>query len=302
MIKMQAQTLIYNQAYGEPDVDRLGLMLIIATGMHLLIILGVSFVADDASNKVGMLSSLEITLVNNRSLNKIDEADYLAQVNQEGGGDSQEKRRPETIFESLLPLEQPVVTSLNPPMLQPVPKQLESRTEILTTSRAQKKVTAELLPVQKTKSEQLSAVELISRSMDIASLESEIGQTVQAYAKLPRNKIITARTKEYVYASYMNSWRQKVERIGNLNFPAAAKQNQLSGELILDVMLRADGTIYEIEVVKTSGHQILDDAAVRIVNLSSPFSPFSQAMKKETDILHIIRTWKFIGGKAMTAR
>jgi len=296
------QVLALNPMKNESDVDRLGLMLIFATAFHLLVILGISFVTDDVKEEASMVPSLEVTLVKNKSFADLDDADYLAQVNQEGGGDTQKKLRPETIFESLLPLEQPELTSLNPPALQPAPKQPNSRTELLTTEHAQEKIIAETLPVQKTKSEQLSAVELISRSMDIASLESEIGQTVQAYSKLPRNKIITARTKEYLYASYMNSWRQKVERIGNLNFPAEAKKNKLSGELILDVMLKADGTIYEIEVVRSSGHSVLDNSAIRIVHLSSPFAPFSQAMKKETDILHIIRTWKFIGGKAITAR
>ena len=296
------QSLAYNQMSAESDIDRLGLMLIIATAVHLLIILGVSFVGDAAKEDAGLVPSLEVTLVQNKNLDKLDDADYLAQVNQEGGGDVQEKLRPETIFESLLPHEQPEVTSLNPPALQPTPKQAESRTEFITTKHAEPKVASEILPVQETKSDQVSAIELISRSMDIASLESEIGQTVQAYSKLPRNKIITARTKEYLYASYMNTWRQKVERIGNLNFPVEAKNNNLSGDLILDVMLQEDGTIHDIEIVRSSGHSVLDESAIRIVYLSSPFSPFSPAMKKETDILHIIRTWKFIGGKAMTAR
>ena len=89
----------------------------------------------------------------------------------------------------------------------------------------------------------------------------------------------------------------KVERVGNLNYPDEARRNRLSGHLILDVALNPDGSINEITIRKPSGHKVLDDAAVRIVELAAPYAPFPDSFRKETDILHITRTWQFVNNK-----
>lgn len=92
----------------------------------------------------------------------------------------------------------------------------------------------------------------------------------------------------------MEAWRAKVERVGNLNYPDAARKQNLSGSLILDVALNADGSINQITVRRSSRQKILDDAAIRIVELASPFAPFPEQIRKGTDILHITRTWQFL--------
>ena len=139
-----------------------------------------------------------------------------------------------------------------------------------------------------------SATALMTNSLKIASLSAQIRQKLQAKAERPRRKFISASTKEYKYASYMEAWRSKVERVGNLNYPDAARKNKLSGKLILDVALNKDGSINQITVRRSSGHQVLDDAAIRIVKLASPYSPFPDHIREETDILHITRTWQFL--------
>lgn len=280
--------------FGDFD-DRFGIALVVAIALHTLIILGVGFgLGQTEEHKLP--ESMEVTLVNTRSDKPVDEADYLAQVNQEGGGNIEEKVRPESLFESMAPSETMNVTSPTPPTYVPAPKQPEPRSEYLTQENSEQRIYSDMFPVKETESEQVTAAELISQTMDVASLEAEIGQSIQAYAKLPRNKIITARTREYKYANYMDSWRRKVERVGTLNFPAEAKRRKLSGNLILDVSINSDGTIRKIEVLRSSGHRMLDDAAMRIVHLAAPFAPFSDEIKKETDVLHVIRTWKFMGG------
>lgn len=138
-----------------------------------------------------------------------------------------------------------------------------------------------------------SATALMTNSLKIASLSAQIRQKLEAKAKRPRKKFISASTKEYKYASYMEAWRSKVERVGNLNYPDAARKQKLSGSLRLDVALNKDGSIEQITVLLSSGHKILDDAAIRIVELASPYSPFPDQIREETDILHIIRTWRF---------
>ena len=139
-----------------------------------------------------------------------------------------------------------------------------------------------------------SATALLTNSFKIASLSAEIRRKLQDKANRPRRKFISASTKEYKYASYMEAWRAKVERVGNLNYPDDARKKKLSGSLILDVALNADGSVYRITVRRSSGIKILDDAAIRIVELSSPFAPFPDQIKGETDILHITRTWQFL--------
>jgi len=139
-----------------------------------------------------------------------------------------------------------------------------------------------------------SAMTLLTNSFKIASLSAQIRRKLQAKAERPRRKFISASTKEYKYASYMEAWRLKVERVGNLNYPEAARKRKLSGSLILDVALNDDGSINQITVRRSSGYKVLDDAAIRIVKLASPYSPFPDQIRKETDILHITRTWQFL--------
>jgi len=138
------------------------------------------------------------------------------------------------------------------------------------------------------------AMTLMANSLNIAARSAQVRRRMQEYADRPRKKFISANTKEYKYASYMEAWRSKVERVGNLNYPDAARKNKLSGSLILDVALNKDGSIHQITVRRSSGHKVLDDAAIRIVELASPYSPFPDHIREETDILHITRTWQFL--------
>ena len=110
---------------------------------------------------------------------------------------------------------------------------------------------------------------------------------------MPRRKFIGARTQEYRYAQYIEAWRIKVERIGNLNYPEAARQKKIYGSLQLTVSIRADGSLESVEVSRPSGERILDAAAQRIVRLSAPFPPLPEDIRKEADILSITRTWTF---------
>ena len=147
-----------------------------------------------------------------------------------------------------------------------------------------------------------TAAQLITRSFALASLNAELQQKLDTHAKRPRQKFISANTQEYRYAAYMEAWRAKVERIGNINYPDEARQKQLSGALLLDVALRPDGSVIEILVRRSSGHKVLDDAAVRIVELAAPFAPFPDDIAREVDVLHVTRTWKFLNTAEFAAQ
>ena len=135
---------------------------------------------------------------------------------------------------------------------------------------------------------------LASRGQEIAELSARIEAETSAYSNRPRRKAISASTQDYRYASYMEAWRRKVEAIGNLNYPDEAKRQKLYGNLILRVAVRADGSLEEVRVLRSSGSKILDAAAVRIVHLAAPFAPFPPDIRKETDYLDITRTWQFL--------
>ena len=100
----------------------------------------------------------------------------------------------------------------------------------------------------------------------------------------------------------MEAWRARVERVGNLNYPEQAKRLKLTGDLVLDVEIRPDGGVHAINVVRPSGHRVLDDAAMRIVRLAAPYDPFPEKIRSEVDILHITRTWQFMRGDRLVSR
>ncbi len=156
---------------------------------------------------------------------------------------------------------------------------------------------AESAPVQT-----IDAATLVRRSLAMASLSAEVDQRLDAYAKRPRKKWISARTREHKYAAYMEAWRAKVERVGNLNYPDEARRRQLSGDLLVEVAITADGAVDDIIIRRSSGHKVLDDAAVRIVRLAAPYARFPKSIREETDILHIQRTWRFLASNRFASR
>jgi len=259
--------------------DRFTLTLFFAVVLHAMIILGITFGTPDADPPDKDLPTLDITVAN-RKTPPPDEADYLAQTSQDGGGNVTEKVRPQ----QAIPEQAPAVAQQQP---TPAP------TEVVTTDASVTKIRQEDTATPETERKDPTAAELIERSMEMVNLSEEINQSMQAYAKRPKQVYVSARTQEFKYANYMVEWVKKVERVGNLNYPDAARREGVSGKLLLDVALNPDGSVRNITVLKTSGHAAIDEAAIRIVNLAAPYPPFSPEISKEADILHITRTWEF---------
>jgi protein TonB len=141
---------------------------------------------------------------------------------------------------------------------------------------------------------------MASSAMAIARLEGQIARQMEEYNQRPRKKFIGARVEEYRFAQYVEDWRQKIERIGNLNYPAAAK-GRLYGSLVLTVIIKADGELKHVEVSRSSGQALLDDAARRIVQLAAPYARFPESIRKDTDELEITRTWTFTNADRLRA-
>lgn len=281
----------------------LGITLVGAALLHVVLILGITFSAprkavDDSPPQ------LEITLVQSHSNETPEDADFLANANQDGGGDTDEALRTKS------PLPGTSSTQQAEPMFRP---RSEASTQDITP--IDKTLVAETpepevatKPSQDQQKKSTEQVPLVGLPQSITfedqrdRLLAEISLQQQNYQKRPRKKFLTARTREYKYATYMDSWRAKVERIGNLNYPEEAKRRNLTGSLVLDVAILPDGTLDNINVIRSSRHQALDDAAIRIVRLAAPYAPFPKNFRDEVDILHITRTWKFQHGDKLTSQ
>jgi protein TonB len=277
--------------------DRLGLTVFFAVVLHSLIILGISFAQPEKKNPPEKLPGLEVTLVQSKTDKKVEDADFLAQAAQEGGGNSEEQVRPTSAVAPLVATGQVgEVTQLTPQMV--LPKQMEqSRMQIMTANRSDESVASELdQPELPTDQMDEATAQLLMVNKEIARQSAEIDIMRQAYASRPKKKFLSAKTKEYQWASYEESWRKKIERIGTLNFPDSARRSKMSGDVRASVTIRADGSVKEVKITKFSGHKVLDDAVKRIVKMASPYEAFPQDLREEYDEVVIVRTWQFISG------
>jgi len=264
---------------GITATDRIALTLFLAIAFHAMVILGITFGTHDNSLQDNIMPTLDITVTNKRTPPP-EEADYLAQESSDGGGNVSEKVRPTMT----VPEQAPAVQSQQP---TPAP------TQVVTADSADIAVRQEDTQMPDTEKPDISATELIERSMEMVNLSAQLNETMQAYAQRPKQVFVSARTQEFKFANYMSEWVKKVERVGNLNYPDAARREGISGKLMMDVALNSDGTVRNISILRPSGHPAIDEAAIRIVNLAAPFPPFPPDIAKDADILHITRTWEF---------
>ena len=238
---------------------------------------------------------LQVALVNAKSASKPTKADILAQANLDGGGNTEKDRRAKTPL-PVMPRETP---RQNVAVASPRAEVQENTTrEMLTQLKSPVTIpTPEPKPLDESeRTDSPTANEMMQRTLEAMRLEAQIARDMDAYQKIPRRKHIGAQAKEYRFARYVEDWRMKVERVGNMNYPEAARQNKLYGSLILTVFIRADGSVEKVEVNRKSGQRILDAAATKIVEMAGPYAPFPDDIRRDTDILGITRTWTFAKG------
>ncbi|MGZ8263939.1 MAG: energy transducer TonB [Burkholderiales bacterium] len=265
--------------------------------LHLVIILGIGVKMPPKPDPVEDKKSLEVVLVNAKSKSAPVKADFRAQHNLDGGGDTDEKRRAQTPLPAVREQKSDADVKL---ALRRV-EQLEREARQLMTQAMPQQKPVETAPVQLKSAQtpepevkaQPSATDIMQRSFEIARLEGKIARDMEAHQQRPRRRFIGARAQEFRFARYIEDWRQKIQRVGDLNYPQAARDQQLHGSLLVTVAIRADGTVEQIEINRPSGHRELDAGARRIVELAGPFAAFPPDIAKDTDILHITRTWTF---------
>ena len=276
--------------------DRFGISLFIAAIAHGVVILGIAFGVDLTPERY-VPPSLDVTLVQTETAEAPEDAKFIAQANQQASGSTDQPNRPTAPVTSLDPRPHDGTAPMQLRAQTPVEPEPD-QTQAMTVRESDHRVPTE----QKTEQDQpvpdVTGRELVDKSLEIARLVAEISEREQRYAERPRRHYLSfSSAKSVIEAEYFRAFKEKVERVGNLNYPDEALRRKLEGELILHVTVDRSGHVLKIELGKSSGHQVLDDAAKRIVRLSEPFAPFDPEMRKAYDELIITRTWKFeVGG------
>jgi len=283
-----------------------------------LIILAVKF-EPEIKKFAERLPSLDVVLVNAKTKNAPDKADVLAQANLDRGGNTDKNRKIKTALPA--PNEKTTEIKLQPSSeaqsaAKPAKLQAKEAREQKRVAELEKEAQALLTQInskykvesnptqdaasaepekgeQKADEKSLNRAALLAASIEMDRLEAQIAKQQEEYQKRPKRRFIGARSKEASDALYLEAWRQKVERVGNMNYPAAARDQKIYGQLRMTVSIKSDGSVESIEINKSSGSKVLDDAAANIVKLAAPYATFSPEMKKNTDILGITRTWTF---------
>jgi len=259
--------------------------------LHAIIIFGVSFKLPDLAN-LSAQSPLEVTLVNAKTQARPKQADVLAQANLDGGGNTDAKRRARSPLPVPIENRQGAELALAHKRVE----QLERDAKQLMTQARSRTAVPPRVEVQPPRDEPQTApstADIVSRGMEIARLEAQIAREWENYQQRPRRRFIGARTQEFRFARYIEDWRAKVERVGELNYPQAARDQKIYGSMVVTVSIKSDGSLERVEINRPSGQRILDAAALRIVHLAAPFAPFPADIARDTDILSITRTWIF---------
>lgn len=274
---------------------RLWLAIAVSLAVHALL-LTLHFKFPEAS-KAMQEKAMDIILVNAKSARKPSDAQALAQANLDGGGNTDENRRARTP----LPPTQKQTEGNDLQQMQRRVQELETaQQKLLTQAKSLRTVATEkMVSEQPAPAPSVSGLDLAESARAMARLEGEIAKTADEYSKKPRKKFVGARTEEYVLAAYLDAWKQKIERIGTLNYPPEAR-GKLYGAVVIFVELRAeDGSLYSAEISRSSGHKVLDQAALRILRMSAPFGPIPAQGLGGATVLSFARTWYFTQGDAL---
>ena len=276
---------------GIGERERLGATLVLSLLVHGMLVLGIGFALEEAAP---VLPTLDVILTRTTSPLTQAQADFLAQASNQGGGEDEASRRPRDAQAGQLPQDEAGVAQravrAQSPDVAPPP---EAR--VVASRDGEDAVPAPDATPRADEQPLPRGEERIERDLAMARLAAEIHLQSERYAKRPKRKFVSASTQEWVYATYLRAWVDRVERVGNLNYPDEARRRQLSGTLVISVAIRRDGSVERAEVIQSSGTRLLDDAALRIARLAEPYPPLPRT-DEEIDVLHVTRTWNFLPG------
>lgn len=280
----------------DPPRRHLTVALAISVLLHA-VLLSIHFRLPEALDRARE-QALDVILVQAKHAAKPVQAQAKAQANLDAGGNIEAPRRAKT---PLPPSRESRSGDDLVAARQRVAQLEQQQREILTRSGAPRATQAQPEPTPEARPAELSGRDLADSARAYARLEAEIHRSLDEYNQRPKRKFIGARVEEYRFAQYVEDWRQKVERVGNLNYPEAAR-GKLYGNLVLTVAIKSDGSLERVEVNRSSGHKVLDEAAQRIVRLAAPFAAFPESIRRDTDIIEITRTWTFTGADQLSTQ
>jgi len=273
------------------ESTRLGATMVLSILVHAMAILGIGFVAEDAAP---MLPTLDVILTQTQTALTPAQADFLAQANNQGGGEHDKSSRPTAPQAGPLPQPEdglaPRPLRAQTPAPSPPP---EAR--VIASTNAQNNLPSPQVRQEVEATPLPQGQEKIDRDIEMARLAAEIQLRSQQYAKRPKRKFVSASTREYAWAQYLRGWVDRVERVGNLNYPDEARRRRIGGLVVISVAVRRDGSVENTRIIQSSHVPMLDNAALRIVKLSEPFAPLPKT-QDDPDILHVTRTWQFMPG------
>ncbi len=277
-----------------PQIDdgaRLGATLVLSLLVHGLLVLGIGFATEDAAP---LMPTLDVILTETTSPLTQAQADFLAQASNQGGGEHERTNRPREAQIGQVPQDSsgvaPMELRAQSPEAQP-----PSQDRVVASTRGETAMPAPDPSQQTDPSTLPRGPEKIERDLAMARLAAEIHLRSERYARRPKRKFVSASTQEYAYAAYLRQWVDRVERVGNLNYPDEARRRQLAGELVISVAIRRDGSVERADIIRSSGTPLLDDAALNIARLAEPYPPLP-VTEENVDVLHVTRTWNFLPG------
>ncbi|NVJ60734.1 MAG: energy transducer TonB [Gammaproteobacteria bacterium] len=282
------------------ESDRLTFAAILAIAFHGLLFLGIVFTLPEKSRQDSS-PVMQVVLAQYHAVEKPEKADFIGQDNQEGGGDKELLQNPTTTELAQIP--DPSKQASLSAAQSSIQQERQPTPEVLAGG-INNKVFLEQQVDAPEQSEQplLDTATLIQKSYELAGLNAQLDQEQKLASKNLRKRQVSAAIHRSTDALYLDTWRRKIEEVGNRNYPTIAKQKKLYGDLMLKVAVNSDGTIRDINIMDSSGHKALDDAAIQIVRKAAPFAPFDKELAKDTDVLEIVRLWQFQPGDVVSTR
>lgn len=277
--------------------ERLSATMVLSLLLHGVLLVGVGFALEDAAP---VMPTLDVILTQTQSPLTSKQADFLAQADNQGGGEHDKAVRPRDAQIGQAPQEEegdaPRPLRAQSPAPSPPPQARVISSSAATATVPQPKANPQVEPDTLPPGQ-----EKIQRDLEMARLAAEIHLRSERYAKRPKRKFVSASTREYEYAAYLRQWVDRVERVGNLNYPDEARRRGIGGLLVISVAIRRNGTVERADIIQSSRIPMLDQAALRIVRLAEPYPPLPKTADN-IDILHVTRTWQFLPGGELVDR
>lgn len=279
---------------GLAEPQRFSATMVLSVLVHGIFLLGVGYTLEKAAPVV---PTLDVILTQTQTALTPKQADFLAQANNQGGGEHDKSTRPRDNQSGPSPQAEAGVAQMalraQSPAAQPQPvaRVVSSTRGETTTARERVAQTPAERPLP-------AGERKIEHDIEMARLAAEIHMRSERYAKRPTRKFVSASTTEYAWAGYLREWVDRVERVGNLNYPDEARRRRLAGQVVISVAVRRNGSVERADIVRSSGIRLLDDSALRIARLAEPYPPLPKT-EENPDILHVTRTWNFLPGGSL---